>query len=411
MKYSISLSSDISRLLTILLGYIILFISVLAVYQKEIPKPMWLIGIPLILIYNQLIQYYCFQPILYILLHGLLWIPAALIPFPCTEYRYLFFIMLFCENMRAINVWKTGTGKSYDGNPWHLFLCVSLIYLVAHSYDLNQFAILIYYLGLGILLLHFVRLFINGLTKLMTKSEQATSMPAKKIILTNSFIFAFFLIALVIIAVWVLHSRVDTVFAALGDFLVKGIRFIIRLIAYISAIINALFAKDRPEETEEAAAQLDQALEEISEPSLLAQIIEGMIIIAAIFILIYLTYRVIVALVKIFTKQYVQDSDVVVQLSKPKEITQLPKERNSILKRIQEFFKNDNTSKIRRAYRLKITSYKPVIFKKHDTPTDIAIRIHDTYDEDIEELTQVYEKARYSDEEITFEDVQKGGLL
>ena len=33
------------------------------------------------------------------------------------------------------------------------------------------------------------------------------------------------------------------------------------------------------------------------------------------------------------------------------------------------------------------------------------------YDEDISELTEVYEKARYSNEDITYEDVQKGGIL
>jgi len=412
MKYNISLLRDIGRLCTVCLGYIILFTTVLAIYQDTIPEPYWLIGIPVILIYNYLVQNYCFHPVLYILLHGLLWIPACMIPFSFVEYRYLFFALLFFENMHAIHIWKTNTVKPYDEIPWYLFIFICLIYAVAHIYHLDQFAILIYYLGLGILLLHFIRLFIGGLSRLLTKSEQATSMPANKIMLTNSLFFLFFLIMLVIIAIWVQHSSIDTLFAAIGEFLVKGIRFIIRLIAYISSITKALFAKDNPaQETEEAATGLEEALQEIQEPSLLAQIIDGIITIATIFILIYLAYRIILSLIRTFTKRYAQDTDVTVQLSKPKEVVRLPKEKSSLLKRLQEFFRNDNASKIRRAYRLKITSYKPIIFKKHDTPTDIAIRIYDTYDEDIDELTKVYEKARYSNEEITFDDVQKGGLL
>lgn len=412
MKYNLSLATDISRLCAGALGYSMLFITVLAIYQKSIPTPYCFFGIPLILIGCQIIQHYCFQPVLYILLHGILWIPVILIPFSHVEYRYLLLFVLLCESSKAIQVWKRGPSPLYEDVPWFLLTCTCIFYIIACGYQMETYALVIYYIGIGVLLLHFIRLFIAGLTKLVTKSTQATSIPANKIMLTSICIFIFFTIILIILSMLVQHSSVDTAFSALGQMLIKIIRLLIRTITYIVTLISVLTSKNSMEaEIEQAEEDMDEILQEIQEPSLLAQILHGCIMIATVFIMIYLVYRLIITLIRIFSKRYVQDTDLVVEPSKPKEITKLPKKQNSILKRIQEFFKNDNATKVRRAYRLKISSYKPAIFKKYDTPTDIAARIYNTYDEDIEELTQVYEKARYSNEEITFDDVQKGGLL
>lgn len=412
MKYKLSLATDISRLCASALGYIMLFITVLSIYQKSIPTPYCFLGIPLILIACHIIQHYCFHPVLYILFHGALWIPVCIIPFAYIEYRYLLLFMLLCESMKAIQVWKGNLPTLYEDVPWFLLVCTCIFYAIACVYKMEGYALVIYSIGIGVLLLHFIRLFIAGLTKLVTKSTQATSVPTKKIMLTSISIFSFFSIILIILSMLIRHSSVDTAFSALGQMLVRVIRLLIRTVTYIITVISVLTSKSSLSgEMEDAEQGMDEALQEIQEPSLLAQILDGCLMIAAIFAIIYLAYRFITALIRIFSQRYVQDTDIVIEQEQPQEITKLPKKKNSIIKRIQEFFKNDNATKIRRAYRLKINSYKPVVFQKQDTPTDIAVRIYDTYDEDIEELTQVYEKARYSNEEITFEDVQKGGLL
>ncbi len=412
MRYKLSLAKEISRICTVCLAYVTLFVTILAIYHKSIPTPFWLLGIPCILICYQLIQNYCYHPILYIILHGILWIPVCLIPFSYTAYRYLFGILLFCEGLHAIQVWKTPTNTLYEDIPWHLFTCICLVYIITTTYHLDQFSLLIYYLGLGILLLHFIRFFITGLTKLFTKAEQATSMPANKIMLTGSFILVFFLLVLTLCAVGIKHSTIDVFFQAVGQMLIKLIRLIMQFISYIITILKALFAKDRQLDiTDEAAQKLDDAWKAIQEPSLLARIIDGIITIAAIFIIVYIVYRIVISLLKIFSRKYAKDTDVIVQLSKPIELTHLPKNSISVLQRLQDYFRNTNATKIRKGYRLKIESYHLTNMKEHDTPTEIANHVQATHNEDISELTQVYEKARYSNEEITFEDVQKGGLL
>ena len=412
MKYSISLLKDYSRLCTVCLTYVILFVSVLAVYEHGVPTPYWLLGIPCILICYQLIQTYCYQPLLYILLHGSFWVIVMCIPFSHIEYRILFMIMLFFECSHAFQVWVGTSEKKYEGFPWYLYVSVAFVYAVAYAHNITDFSLFVYYIGLVLLLLHFIRFFITGLNTLLTKAEHATSMPAKKIMLTNTLILLFFLSLLVIIAIWLQYSNVDTLFSTLGQFFIKIVRFIIRVVSLISTIIHALFAKNTvAEETVEATQSLEEAFKELSEPSLIAQILDGIIKIAVVFILIYMVYRIIIALIKAFSKRYAQDADIVISLSKPREITKLPKESPSLLKRLQEFFKDDNRARIRRGYRYRIRHYKPTVYQPQDTPKEIAARVQHIHNEDIHELTVVYEKARYSEEEITFEDVEKGGFL
>ncbi len=412
MKFNLSLAKDISHSCASALGYIMLFITVLFINQNDIPTPYCMLGIPLILMACQLIQYYCFHPVLYVLLHGALWIPVFFIPFSYMEYRYLLLFVLLCESAKAIQAWRTTRPTLYEDVPWFVLTCTCIFYAIACGYHMETYALIIYYLGIGVLLLHFFQLFISGLIKLVSKSTQATSVPTNKIMLTSVFIFIFFTIILIILSMLVHHSSVDNAFSALGQLLIKIIRFLSRTITYIVTIISVLMSKNTLKaEIEEAEQGLDDAFKELQEPSLLARILDGCLMIATMFLVIYLCYRMIIVLIRIFNKRYVKDTDIIIEPETPKDITKLPKKKHPIIERLRDFFRNDNASKIRRAYRLKISSYKPVIFKKSDTPTDIAFRIQDIYNEDIEELTEVYEKARYSNEEITFDDVQKGGLL
>ncbi len=411
MKYNISIARDIAKLCNTCIGYILFFITTLYIYKNCIPTPLWLLGIPLILICNKCIQNYCFQPVLYVLLHGIVWIPVCLIPFAHMEYRYLFLVLLFLEFMNAIHVWRTPTEKEYNEVPWQIILWVTILYIITSAYDMHNIATIIYYIGVLVLLLHFIRLFIAGINRLLTKADQATSMPIRKILLTNILIFIFFLTTIAVTTIVSFYSDADRLFVALGDGLVRLIRLIIRVVSLVITVISALFAKDRKTNIPDAREQLDNSWRAIKEPSLLAQILDGIIMIIAIFIVIYIIYRIIVKFIKIFTKRYSTDTDVVVRLSKPQKSSHVKKARTPFYEHLKEFFSNDNVTKIRRGYRVTIKGYRLPDLHQSDTPITIADKVNTTLDKDISALTNVYEKARYSSEEITYEDVQKGGFL
>ncbi len=411
MKYNISIARDTAKLCNTCVAYVLFFVTTLYIYKNCIPTPYWLLGIPLILIGNKCIQNYCFQPVLYILLHLIWAIPIWFIPFTHTEYRYLFFILLFIEFMNAIRVWRTPAEKEYNEVPWQIVLWVTVLYIITSAYKMHTIATFTYYIGVVVLLIHFIRLFIAGINRLLTKADQATSMPVRKIFLTNILIFIFFLMSVTVITIALFHSNADVLFAALGDGLVRLIRLIIRAVAFIITVVSALFAKDRKASIPDAQEKLDDSWRAMKEPSLLAQILDGIIMIITIFIIIYFIYRIIIKFIKIFTKRYSIDTDVVIRLSKPRKNSQTEKEKTPFYEQWKSFFSNDNATKIRRGYRITIKGYHLPNLHPSDTPANIADKVKAVKLEDIQELTNVYEKARYSSEEITHEDVQKGDFL
>lgn len=72
-KHNLTIYKNISRACTIGLSYLLVFITVLTIYEQQITKPHFLIGIPVLLVSYLLIERYCFQVVLYFLLHGFFW--------------------------------------------------------------------------------------------------------------------------------------------------------------------------------------------------------------------------------------------------------------------------------------------------------------------------------------------------
>lgn len=411
-NYNLTIYKDISRMLTVTLVYLLIFITVQFFYEKQLIKPYYLIGIPVILLCYLLIQRYCFQPILYLLLHSIFYIPVLLISFPNNYYLVLYIGMLLLENSHAIYIWKHSSDRPYDELPWYLFFFVTILYIGVKAAHQDSLADYVYYIGLALLLLHFVRYFIHGLGILFSHAEHTTTMPTKKILLTNLTLLGFLLFFLAAFSLIAHLFHLDEFLYIVGDFLVKLFQVLIKFLLYIIAFLRLIFSSDSSvSDTSEASDALSEALKDMPEPSMYAQIIMVMIELAMAFFVLYVIYRLISHFIQLFLKRYAADSDLVVPLQDKKEQIFTKKEKLSILSGIKELFDTSITAKIRRIYRTKIKNYKEVEIKKNDTPTDIANNIFIVYDEDIHMLTQVYEKARYSNEEITVDDAKKGGIL
>lgn len=413
MKHNLTIYKDLSRLMTVALVYLLTFITILTIYEKQIAAPGYLLGIPAILLCYLIIQRYCYHAFLYILLHGIFYIPILLISFPNKWYTFLYITMLIIENMHAIHIWIHNTDQPYTEVPWYLFFFVAILYITALGFHQIQLANYVYYIGLALLVLHFVRYFIYGIGCLFSQSEHTTTMPTKKIMLTNSVLFGFLLLAFLILTFFARLFEIDQLLYTIGDFLIKLFQAIIRLILYFAAVLRLLLSSDNNTEVPlKEKEELTQAIQKLPpEPSLFAKVLTTIIELAVIIFAIYLLYRIIAYFISLLFTRYATDSDIIVSLTQKKETAKDKKADTSVLSRLKSYFDNSNAAKIRRAYRLKINSYTEPVHEKNDTPKDIANKILTVYDEDISELTQVYEKARYSEEEITYEDVQKGGIL
>lgn len=412
MKYNLTLLKNTGRLLTAAITYLIAFSTVLTIYEKAVVEPAFLLGIPFILICYLVIEQYCYHPLLYIFLHGLFFIPVWLVPFPAVCYKYLYLTLLVLENIHGILIWKKSKEKPYEEAPWALFLVIAVIYIITLGYRMTALSQLIYVCGTALLLLHFIRLSLEGLSKTLSKSQHAASVPVRKIVLTHSFMIGFIGIAFLITAVFIYVFQLDNAVYYIGEYIIKLTRAFVYFLFYLIGLLRALFfIESRVEQTDITDSELQTALEAVREPSLLGRVLDGICSIIALLFILYLFYRAITYLARLFLNRYAKDTDVVVTLQESPEKVTSKKETKHILEQIKTFFRPDNAAKIRRAYRLKIKGYNQEIYRKNYTPEDIADKVLMMYDEDISELTDVYEKARYSNEEITFEDVKKGGVL
>ncbi|MCM1496877.1 MAG: DUF4129 domain-containing protein [Clostridium sp.] len=407
MNYNLTLIKSNSRLISATLLYIMIFSFILAVYEHGVIVLPCFTGIPAALLFYRYIERHCYHAIPFILLHLVPFPVIYLFPFPGPYYHYVYYAFLTVESLRSFTVWKNSGEKPYSGTPWGLFAFTVVLYTISAGYQMTRLSTLIYYCGTALIMVHFFRLSLEGISNTLSKTQHATSVPVRKMILINIMTTMFVSLILLIIAIAVHVFKLDSFLRDLGSLVVQICRVVFRFLSYIVTIIRAIFSVDSHIDSS-FEWNLDETLEYFQEPSLLARIIDGLFIIIALFVLLYLLYRAISRIVHIFFLRYAQNADQIVQLNNADEKTVKKKEKGRLWEKVKNFFYKDNRTRIRYLYKIKIKSFNGDIYQKSDTPASIAEKVENLYSEDIRSLTEVYEKARYSNETITLEDVQKG---
>ena len=411
-KHNLTVYKNISRICTVCLTYILVFLTALTIYEKQILKPYYLIGIPVILLGNALIKRYCFHPLLYFVLHGIFLLPIVYIPYPSICYRILYIVLFVFEFSHACYIWRAGSDPAYKELPWYLFLFVTILYIGGWILHQNTFANCVYYIGLSLILLHFIRYFIFGLSQMFQEAERTTSMPTRKIMLTNTLLLGMLLFLFLLLGLFIQVLHLDHFLITVGDALMKLLGVVIRFFLYVIALLRMFLSSDKRENAavkEEDALQ--QAIQQIPKTPVWAEILTVIIEIALIVSALYVLYRIIRSAIRALLTRYTSDNDIVITLHDKVEKVESGNVNSSVIHRIQEYFDSSYRAKIRRFYRIKIRQSKELTLRSSDTPADIACQMQKVYDENIDDLTQAYEKARYSNETITIEDAQKGGIL
>lgn len=407
MNYNLTLIKSNSRLISATLLYIMIFAFILTVYEHGVIEAICFLGIPAALLFYRYIERHCYHAIPFILLHLVPFPVVYLFPFPGPYYHYVYYAFLTVECLRSFTVWKNSGEKPYSGTPWGLFALTAVLYTISAGYQMTGLSILIYYCGTALIIVHFFRLSLEGVSNTLSQTQHATSIPVRKMILISIMTTSFVSLLLLIIAIAVHVFKLDSFLHDLGNLVVQICRIVFRLLSYIVAIIRAIFSVDSHIDSS-YEWDLDEALEYFQEPSLLARIIDGFLILITLLCLLYLLYRAISRIVRTFLLHYAQNADQIIQLSDADENTVKKKEKGRLWEKVKNFFYKDNRTRIRYLYKMKIKSFNGDIYQKSDTPANIAEKVESLYSEDIHSLTEVYEKARYSNETITLEDVQKG---
>lgn len=416
MQYNISLIQQLNRLLTRCIMYFILFSTVLIVYAKGLGKLYLLAGIPLVLVCFFLIERYIYQGIPYLLLHGIFFIPAILIPFPSRVYTILYCILLVIECYHGQYVWKNNMDMPYNSAPWEFYLFISVICLIAKAYHYEQIVNIVFYCGILLLVLHFIQLYIEGLRGVLTKAQNATSVPTKKMLLFSAMMVSFILTIFCITSLFSRGLDIDIYISQFGKWLGKVLLAIIKWFLYIITLLRAYFARNRKsdnlEEQQDAYRNAFSDLtNEVSDPSIIANIIYGIFAVLVYGFFIYLLYQGFKRIYNTYVIRYVTDADMITTLSPSKDMTKPKKEEITLMEKLRQNIRRDNRMKLRHIYRIFVRRHKEYYHRRNNTPQDIAKEIHEIYDEDISEITALYEKARYSNHDISNEEVLKGGNL
>lgn len=411
-KHNLTIYKNISRACTIGLSYLLVFITVLTIYEQQITKPHFLIGIPVLLVSYLLIERYCFQVVLYFLLHGIFLVPILWIPYPNMCYKILYILFFFFEFSHACYIWRTGSDPAYNELPWFLFLFVAVLYIAGRMLHQNTFADYVYYIGLALILLHFVRYFIYGSTLMFQEAERTTSMPTRKIMLTNFALLGMLLLGFLLLGITIRFLHLDQFLFTIGDVLVTLFCVFIRFLLYLIALLRMFLSSDKAGTEPVAEAEdLQQAVQQIPKTPIWVEIITVLLQIALILFAIFILYRIIRFAIRSLLARYTSDSDIIVPLNDKIEKVKQCEPKVSLVQKAKEIFDSSYRAKIRRFYRIRIRQNRELSIRKNDTPSDIARQMRKVYDEDIDSLTEVYEKARYSNRDITIDDAKKGGIL
>lgn len=406
MKYNITLLQDIGRMLMTGILYFVAFFTIFSIYEKDPISPAWFFGIPLVLVVNWSIERYCYHFVPYYLLHGLVFVPLFIITFPCKTLLYLYCMMLILEFFSAVFYWSRHTRKPYEDVPFAIFLILILLHGLATLYHFDTLCTVLYYSGIALLAIHFLRLYLNGAGNMLAKASYSSSSPTKKMFVSGSILSGFIVLVFFITIFFLQSLGMKKIAATLSDFLIQATHFILLFLNYIINIIHVLFAKESEipsESTEEALTE--QLFAQTTEPSAFAQFLNRFLLLFCCAIALYFLYQLCKRILHALAKHYMQETDFVVTITDRNKPIKKKKESITLTRQFHNLFHSDNATKIRQLYKKKIKSYPEALYKNSDTPTELADRIVLHYKEDITELTGLYVKARYSNEPITQADV------
>lgn len=358
--------------------------------------PLWLI--PLLLIFvRQYVRNFFLFALCHLIWIGYLFLPLELIP-RLLAGAYLILTI-------AYSYVRKYTGRGEELSTGNLFVaCGTLIVLYFLAGFLEIQAIRPYLVGLAVaqILIFLVSLHILNVNETLFNVGDMMSQPAEKLRQFNGKIAAMYLVIVAAIMLLAVVLRLDVVFTWIG----KGALALLRVLL---SLLN------RGEETGEISeefklevdtSQGDTAQPAVGEPFILWVILEKILLIA-VFVgiivgIVYLLYR----FYKAFNKNSVQEL-ATEEFTESSAFVEKEKRSPRPKGRLWDALQMTPEKKIRRLYFHKISRFmkKGDRIKPANTPVEIEQALRDQ--ENLQALTRVYQKARYSDEPITNEEIRE----
>jgi hypothetical protein len=297
----------------------------------------------------------------------------------------------FVKMASSVSYVKNGMKpRKIDEAPWITVLVALVIYGFGYFLKIDGLNISAYVLLLLMLILFFVRLYLQGLNGYVSSAKEAKGLPLSRIVSVNNVmiagILAFFLV------LTALSGLFDFDFT--GKYILSGIKYVVLGIIYgidkLVKFLIRLVAKDGDITVE--YGQADVTYEAMSDNFEILDDILGVAV--ELFILvgcIYLAYLFIRRLVKNFMVKHLVTADVVESADRD-EVKDI-----RIKRKVREKQAASLNVRLRKTYRQGVKRYGDEInLKSTDTCGDIEEKIS-KQNADISTATKLYEQVRYGE--------------
>ena len=255
--------------------------------------------------------------------------------------------------------------------------------------------------SLVVLLVYFVNLHFKNINTTLSNVNEMLNQPAQKIQKFNQKILFYFILGTGIFIVLALVFHIDRGLLALGQGLLWLIRYLVSLIPKGEAASEeSIFQEESmPENTNE-----NMEFEAVG-PNPFWEFMEYVVMVAVVIALvavaIYALYR--------FYKWFYSRKPEVISTDEYEETTTYIEMEERDSRKKESFwsrFRMTNEKKVRRIYRKRLEAPMKTqeLLKISDSPKEILDKMPS---EGLENLTKLYEKARYSNQPITKEEVKK----
>ncbi len=277
----------------------------------------------------------------------------------------------------------------YTEVPW-LPMSVAFVLTGLSYYAGNKSAVsLVLVLSVALLITFLLIIYTDGIDKYLARTKNVEGLPVSSIIRTNTvFIIATVFIILTVIMVF-LGLGAGTLVGVILKYLVM-VTVLIVMLAFLMMLLPLLLFLMRTGGLGGFFAMMDGPLiNEDTEPSLLARILEVILAVITVIVLSYLIYKASGFIIKMLMMKRIPDTDRVEKLSHAKSERVLDRRGADGHNSIRE-------NRVRRKYRKTVLKYKKYYMPDEKATTgDIKKKIENEVSVSLGEITEQYENVRY----------------
>lgn len=342
--------------------------------------------------------------IVFLISHILLYLICFFLPLDSSEKTLIIFSLTIITIL-DFKLWsKHSLVKDFVNSP-NIFFESFFIIVLIHGTIVNskEIIILSYVLGLLFLLLKFITSYLDNLEIYIARNSDIKNVPIKQLIGLNSsifFIIIFFIfILLAIVKILNLEKYVYAPFEPILSFLKIALA---TLFKYLFSIASDTSNPSFSQAEETIPIETSTALGGNSVVTQILETLFNIFVFLLVLFFCYLAIKIIYSYLKNnFSKNNIK-TDKIEYLNSEKIIDNQEKINSKI-----SLKPKNNNEKIRKIFYKRVKRNKKLNINNKLTAKEISNKISKNDNVSLEELTTLYEKARYSNIDCSNEDVEK----